>query len=189
MNPESPYKQNLAEFNNDWYNPGRNIFVRTLWYFTNILVMMNPLNPSSGLKICTLKLFGARIGNNVNIKPRVNIKYPWNLNIGNNCWIGEKVWIDNLAMITLENNVCISQGAMMICGNHNFSKSAFDLMVGEILLEEGSWIGAGAIIGPGVRVGSHAILSLGSVATKNLDPWKIYQGNPAIAVKERIIKE
>ena len=123
------------------------------------------------------------------IKPGVNIKYPWLLKVGDNSWIGEKVWIDNLAMVNIGSNVCISQGAMLICGNHDYSKSTFDLIVGSITLEDGVWIGAGSIVGPKVTVGSHAILALGSVASKDLKEWTIYRGNPAEAVRDREIKE
>src|SRR5439155_25960134 len=114
----------------------------------------------------------------------VNIKYPCRLQIGNYVWIGEQVWIDNLGDVLIEDNVCISQGAMLLCGNHNYKKSAFDLMTGDITLRQGTWIGAKSVVCPGVIVGSHAILNVGSVATKNLEDYTIYQGNPAILVKK-----
>jgi len=150
---------------------------------------MNPLNPVSSLKVWTLRLFGSEIGKGVVIKPGVNIKYPWLLKIGDHSWIGEKAWIDNLALTTIGSNVCISQGAMLICGNHDYNSSTFDLIVGEITLEDGAWVGAGSIVGPGVTVGSHAILALGSVAAKDLKEWTIYGGNPAEPVRDRVIKE
>ena len=56
-----------------------------------------------------MRLFGASVGKGVIINPRVNIKYPWKLVIGSNVWIGEKVWIDNLADVTIGDNVCLSQ--------------------------------------------------------------------------------
>jgi acetyltransferase-like isoleucine patch superfamily enzyme len=61
----------------------------------------------------------------VNIKPSVNIKYPWLLEVGDHVWIGEEVWIDNLAKVRIGSNVCISQGAMLLTGNHDFTKSTF----------------------------------------------------------------
>lgn len=149
--------------------------------------MRNPLNPFSGLKVWTLRLFGAKIGNNVVVKPKINIKHPWKLTIGNHCWIGESVWIDNLAEVTIEDNVCLSQGAFLICGNHNYKKSTFDLMVAPITIREGAWIGAKSIVGPGVTVESHAVLSLGSVASGNLETYTVYRGNPAIKIKDRAI--
>jgi putative colanic acid biosynthesis acetyltransferase WcaF len=180
-------KTNLSTYNNSWYEPGGQVKI-LLWYFVNTLFFINPLNPFSSLKIVLLKLFGAKIGKGVHIKPGAHIKYPWLLNIGNHVWIGENVWIDNLAKVTIGNNVCISQGAMLLCGNHNYKKATFDLIVGEIVLEEGAWVGAKSVVCPGVTLKSHAILAAGSVAAKTLDAYAIYQGNPAIKIRERKIE-
>ncbi len=175
---------NLSKFNNDWYKPGANSIKRLCWYFTNT-AWINSAFPISSVKVSLLRLFGAKIGHGVVIKPHVNIKYPWKLEIGNNVWIGEYVWIDNLAQVTIQDNVCISQGALLLCGNHNYKKESFDLIVGEIKLEKGVWIGAKATVCPGVTCHDHAVLAVGSVATSNLDAYKIYQGNPAKFIRER----
>lgn len=135
-----------------------------------------------------MRLFGADVGKCVVIKPRVNIKYPWNLAIGEHSWIGEGVWIDNLGKVKMGSNCCISQGALLLCGNHNYRKPAFDLMVGDITLENGVWIGAKAMVCPGVICHSHAVLTAGSIATTALEAYKIHSGNPAVAVKERNIE-
>jgi len=159
-----------------------------LWYLTNVLFFINPLNPLSSLKVMLLRAFGAKVGKGVNIKPAVNIKYPWKLEIGNYSWIGEKVWIDNLENVIIGNNCCISQGAMLLCGNHNFKKTSFDLIVKPIIMEDGAWVGAYSIVAPGIVCGSHSVLAVNSVATINLEPYSIYQGNPAIKVKNRVIQ-
>ncbi len=177
----------LSQFNNTWYNPGRGIFICGLWYFTNVLFFRNSFNPSSGLKCILLRLFGAQIGKGVNIKPSVNIKYPWRLTIGDYSWIGENVWIDNLDDVVIGSNCCISQGALLLCGNHNYKKTTFDLITGKIVLEDGAWVGAQSTVCPGVRVKSHAILAVGSIATSDLEPYTIYQGNPAKPIRKREI--
>jgi putative colanic acid biosynthesis acetyltransferase WcaF len=161
---------------------------RICWYYVNIFFFKNAYNSSSGLKSALLKAFGAKIGRGLVIKPSVNIKYPWKLSIGDNCWIGENAWIDNLADVILQNNVCISQGAMLLTGNHDYKKKTFDLILKEILLEDGVWIGAQALVCPGVTCHSHAVLSAKSVATRNLEAYMVYQGNPAIVIKERVIE-
>jgi putative colanic acid biosynthesis acetyltransferase WcaF len=158
-----------------------------LWFLVNALFFRNSANPFSSLKVRLLRIFGAKVGKGVIIKPAVNIKYPWRLEIGDYSWIGENVWIDNLADIRIGKNVCISQGAMLLTGNHNYKKVSFDLMIGEIVLEDGAWVGAQSVVCPGVRCQSQSILTVGSVATQDLDPNGIYQGNPAEKVKERII--
>ena len=134
-----------------------------------------------------LRLFGAKSGAQVLIKPKVNIKYPWLFEIGDHAWIGEKVWIDNLVQVSIGSHACISQGALLLTGNHNYKKSSFDLITGQIFIEDGAWVGAKAVICPGVRVSTHSIVTVGSVLTKSSSAYGIYQGNPAIKIKERQI--
>ncbi|WP_237144881.1 WcaF family extracellular polysaccharide biosynthesis acetyltransferase [Pontibacter pamirensis] len=181
-------KVDLAAYNNDWYKPGGSAFKRTLWYFINVLFFINPLNPVSALKVQLLRLFGARIGKGVVIKSGVNIKYPWHLQVGNHVWIGENVWIDDLVKVVIGDNTTLSQGCMLLTGSHDYKQPTFDLVVGEIHLEEGTWIGAKAIVCPHVTCGSHSVLAAGSVATKNLKPHTLYQGNPAEAKRVRILE-
>ena len=180
-------KSDLSKFNNDWYQPGGAV-KRTCWFYINAIFFQTNIFPFSGLKVYLLRLFGAKVGKGVFIKPSINIKYPWFLEIGDYVWIGENAWIDNLTNVIIGNNVCISQGAMLLTGNHNYKLQSFDLMVGKIILEDGVWIGAKSVVCPGITCASHSILSVGSIATKNLESYSIYQGNPAIKVKDRIIK-
>lgn len=181
-------KTDLTQYNNSWYDTGGSAWKRLLWYFANVFFLKNHWNPFSSLKVAVLRLFGAKIGRRVTIKPGVNIKYPWRLEIGDHSWIGEEVWIDNLVPVRIGANCCLSQGAMLLTGNHNYKKPTFDLMVEGITLEDGVWIGAKATVCPGVVCRSHAVLGVQSVATRNLSPYRVYQGNPARPVRERIME-
>jgi len=132
-----------------------------------------------------LRLFGAKVGVGVTIKPSVNVKYPWLLEIGNHVWIGEEVWIDNLTTVKIGNNCCLSQGAMLLTGSHNYKLDTFDLIVSKIELKDSVWIGAQAVVCPGVTCFENSVLSVASVATKNLEAGMIYQGNPAEIKRKR----
>ena len=175
----------LSRFNNAWYNPGGRLR-RAMWYFVHECFVSSG-HPFGFVRLAALRMFGAEIGKGVVIKPRVRVKYPWKLQVGSNSWIGEDVWIDNLAHVTLGANCCLSQGAMLLCGNHDYKRSTFDLMVGSIVLEDGVWIGAKAVVCPGVVCKSHSVLSVGSIASTELEAYYIYRGNPAIKVKERVV--
>ncbi|MBX7241343.1 MAG: WcaF family extracellular polysaccharide biosynthesis acetyltransferase [Bacteroidia bacterium] len=182
-------KTDLSRFENKWYHPGASPVKRLLWYYTNEIFFKSAFFPLYGMKSAILRLFGAKVGVGVIIKPCVNIKSPWRLTIGDYSWIGENSWIDNQANVSIGANVCISQGAMLLTGNHNYKAIAFDLIIGDIVLEDGSWVGAQTVVCPGVTLKSHSILSVGSVATKDLEAYGIYQGIPAVKVRERVISE
>ncbi len=177
----------LSRFNNADFPKGASTVKMTLWYFTNALFFLNPCFPFRSVKPALLRLFGARVGKGVVIHPGVNIKYPWKLTIGDHCWIGQRAWLDNIDQLTLGNHVVISQGGMIIQGSHDYKKPHYPTYSKPVVLEEGSWVGAGAIVTLGVTLKSHSVLAVGSVATKDLEPYTIYQGNPAMPLRERVI--
>lgn len=179
----------LSKYTNTWYKGkiGASIFRRACWYFVNAAFFINPVFAGSKWRRGLLRMFGAKVGKGVVLKPQINIKYPWKLTIGDYSWIGEKVWIDNLELVSIGKNVCISQGAMLLTGNHDYTKTTFDLVVQGIILEDGVWIGAQSLVCPGITCETHAVLSAMSVATKKLEAYTIYQGNPAQPVRTRVI--
>lgn len=176
----------FSRYDNRFYNPGSKL-KRVLWYITSVIFFQSYLFPFSALKRFLLRIFGAQIAARVVIKPCVNIKYPWFLTIGKNSWIGEKVWIDNLAPVEIGANVSISQGAMLLTGNHDYKSETFDLKVFPIVIHDGAWIGAKAVVCPGVVCHSHSVLSVGSIAVRSLEAYHIYSGNPAQQIRKRII--
>lgn len=178
----------LSRFDNASFPRGAGFIKETLWYFTNALFFVNPLFPFRSPKPALLRLFGAKVGKGVVIHPRVNIKFPWKLTIGEHSWIGQRVWLDNLDRLTIGSNVVISQGAMLILGSHDYKKVDYPLITAPVVLEDGCWVGTGAIVLGGVTVKTHAVLSAGSVAGKDLEAYTIYRGNPAAPVRERIIE-
>lgn len=178
----------LSKYKNPEYNHGAGAVKRLLWHLVSKAFIHSQFPLPVSLKLSILRLFGAKIGTGVVIKPNVNIKYPWFLEVGDYAWIGEEVWIDNLVLVKIGKSACLSQGCMLLTGNHDFTRSTFDLITGVITLEEAAWIGAKSVVCPGVVVGSHAVLAVSSVATKNLEPFGIYRGNPAEFIKKRTVK-
>lgn len=177
----------LSKYSNDWFDEGAGTLKRSIWFMVNAIFLINPLNPLSGIKVWLLKSFGAKIGKGVVIKPGVNIKYPWNLEVGDYSWIGERVWIDNLDKVVIGSHCCLSQEALILIGNHNYKESTFDLQVAPVIIEDGVWLGARSVVTGGVTCESHSVLSVNSVASKSLESYSIYRGNPAVKVKDRTI--
>lgn len=167
------------------YTPGRSLAVQIAWYFVGSPLVEARWLPLARVKAAILRAFGAKIGRGSCIKPGVRVKFPWRLTVGDYCWIGEDAWIDNLAPVVVGDHCCISQGAYLCTGSHDWSRDSFDLIHRPITLKEGVWIGARASVAPGVTAGERSILALGSVAVRDLVAGMIHQGNPAVAVKSR----
>ncbi len=168
------------------FTAGAPFWKQLLWYFIGAPILRSYLIPFSTIKVNILRWFGAEIGQGVRIKTGVRVKFPWRLIIKDFVWIGEDVWLDNLDLITIESHCCISQNVYLCTGNHDWSDRDFSLRTAPIYIESESWIAARATVAAGVRVGKGAVLALGSVATRSLEPMTIYSGNPAIAIKSRI---
>jgi putative colanic acid biosynthesis acetyltransferase WcaF len=160
----------------------------TAWYLTSTLIFQSGLMPFSNILVFLLRLFGAKIGKDVRIKPRIYIRYPWKLTVGDHSWLAD-CYIDNLDQVTIGKNVCISQQAMLLTGNHNYKAVDFDLITQPIELADGVWIGAKSLVLPGVKGLSHSVLTAGSTAVKTLDAYGIYRGNPAIQIRQRSISD
>lgn len=143
----------------------KNYLKNFFWFLINNLII-NSFIPSSNLRKFLLTFFGAKIGVGVTIKPKIYIKFPWKLKIGNNSWIGEKVWIDNIEMVSIGDDCCISQGVYFCTGNHDFKKETFDLIAEKIEVKNNSWIAAKAKIGPGVIIKESSFIKLGEIIVK-----------------------
>ncbi len=178
----------LSRFNNSDYDPGRSFLVRAAWLLFGLPLLRCSILPSSAFRRALLRFFGAEIGEGAVIKPGVRIKYPWNLRAGNHCWLGEDSWFDNLAMVTMGDHVCVSQGAYLCTGNHDWADLAFSLITSPIHIEDGAWVAARASIGPGVVIGQGAVVGFGAVVTSNIPPHEIWGGNPAVFLRRREIE-
>lgn len=170
------------------FDRGRSKLIEMIWYILFYPLVASYL-PGSLWRSFVLRLFGAKISVGVVIKPRFRVKFPWRLSVGSHSWIGEAVWIDNLAQVRIGSHACISQGAYLCTGSHDWSLESFDLITKPIIVENGAWVGARANVAPGVIVGTGAVLGLGATATDDLLPKTINMGNPAHAIRTRVEKK
>lgn len=183
------HKVTLAAFSTGEFDKRSGKLKIILWYFVNAFLVRASWNPFMRMKIVLLKWFGAKIGKGLVLKNDVIIKSPWNLEIGDDCWIGEKVWIDNLDRVKIGSNVCISQGALLLTGNHDYKDSSMPYRNAPIIVKDGAWLGANTTVCAGVTVHENAILTVGSMTSKDLEANGIYQGVPACKIRERIIEK
>ncbi len=136
-----------------------------------------------------LRVFGARITGTPFVHPKARIKIPWQLTLEDRVAIAPGVEVYNLGHVTLRERCIVSQHAYLCGGTHELSDPKLPLLVGDIEIGREAFIGARAMILPGVTVGEGAVLGAGGVAAKDLEQWTIYVGNPARAIKKRRMGE
>lgn len=176
----------LSSFDNRTFNRGRAGWVELSWKLIEALFIRSWI-PGSAHRVWWLRRFGARIGRGVVAKPGLRIKFPWRLSVGDYSWLGEDVWIDNLAHVSIGSHCCISQGAYLCTGNHDWSSFGFDLITKPIRIDDGVWVGAFARIAPGLSLDKGAVVGLGAVLLDNATANTVYTGNPAVPDRKKTI--
>ena len=166
------------------YSPGEKV-KRLLWAMVQGTLFRASFHNWYALRSAMLRAFGARLERDVRIRRTVRIECPWNLSMGENSSIGDRAVIYCLGPVSIGRNVSISQHAHVCAGTHDFTVPNLPLIRPAITIADEVWIAADAFVGPGIRVGEGAILGARSCAFKDMDPWTIYGGNPAKAIRER----
>lgn len=138
-----------------------------------------------GFRRMILRLFGARIGRNVTIRPSAHIEIPWNLDIADGVTVGDFAILYSLGVITIGERTIISQYAHLCAGTHDYTDRRFRLIRDPVTIGDDVWIGADAFIGPNVSVGDLAVVGARASVYKSVEPGKVYVGNPAKPIKER----
>jgi putative colanic acid biosynthesis acetyltransferase WcaF len=145
--------------------PGdRRFAVKVAWYVASVVLFETSLAllPSS-FKSAVLRWFGATIGAGVVIRPKVTIKCPWFLRVGDNTWIGREVFIDNPGPVVIGSNVCISQRALLITGNHDYHDPQFAFFANPVRVGDRVWLCASTLLAPGSIVPEGTVVPIGSV--------------------------
>lgn len=158
---------------------------RLVWNIVWALFYRLSPRPLHAWRSFLLRLFGARMGPNCHFYPGSRIWAPWNLVCADQVSAGDGAEIYNPAPMIFGSHAIVSQGAYICGATHDFDDPAFPLLAYSMHIGAYAWICARACVGPGVNVGEGAVLGLGSVASRDLDPWGVYAGAPAVRVKER----
>ena len=132
-----------------------------------------------------LRLFGAKIGKDVLIRPGVRITYPWKLEIGDCSWIGDDVVLYSLGRIKIGKNSVVSQKSYLCAASHDYTKSSFDISSYPVTIEDEVWIATDVFIGPDVTIGKGAVVGARSSVFKSIEGGYVYAGNPLKIIKKR----
>jgi putative colanic acid biosynthesis acetyltransferase WcaF len=158
---------------------------RLIWNLCRVLLYRTSPRPLHAWRSMLLRIFGAKMGPNCHFYPSSRVWAPWNLICADQVTAGDGTEIYNPAPVRLGSHAILSQQAYLCGATHDFDDPAFPLLAYAMDVGGYAWICARACVAPGVKVGEGAVLGLASVATRDLEPWGVYAGVPAVKVKER----
>ncbi len=164
---------------------GRPPWFVQLWWIVQATAFRWSPQFTYGWRRFLLRLFGAKIGRGVLIRPTAEITYPWKLSVGDYSWIGDHVALYTLGKIHIGENVVLSQHCYLASAYHDYTKPTFDMIGSFVVIEPEVWLAARVFVGPGVTVGRGAVVGACSVALKDIPPMMICAGNPARPLRPR----
>lgn len=150
-------------------------------------------NPNVRVIVPLLRAFGATIGEKSRFKGSLFIDNAFedensagdfsHLRIGHNCYIGDGVYFDLASRVILEDNVVISaQVAFLTHSDCNRSPELavkYPRSCEPVTLRTGAWIGARALLMPGVTIGTASVIAAGALLRTEAGPHAVYAGVPA----------
>lgn len=165
----------------------RNRLARAVWGVVWALLFRPSLRPMHAWRVSLLRLFGARIGQQVHIHASCHVWAPWQLEIADRVGIGERVIIYNMGPLRVGREAVISQGAHLCGGTHDYNDPLFQLKAAGIHIGDQAWVCTEAFIGPGVSVPRGCVVGARAVLMRTpVDgEWGVFAGNPANKIKTR----
>lgn len=168
---------------------GRSAFQVQLWWIVQSLFFHTSPQFMYGWRRFLLRLFGAKIGKGVLIRPSVRTTYPWKLEIGDGAWIGDFVELYTLDRITIGADAVVSQFTKLVTGSHDYTKPSFDMMTKPITIEKEAWVSANCFVAPGVTVKRGAVVLACSLVLRDVPELAVVAGQPAEFKKWRLPKD
>ena len=180
--------QKLAKFKLPKYFRGQNGFTVQFWWLVqSTLFSMSPQCMYSW-RNWLLKLFGAKVGKGVIIRPTVRITYPWKISIGNHSWIGDHAELYSLGEINIGSNSVISQNSYLCAASHDYAKETFDIYAKKITIEDEVWVASDVFVAPGVTIKKGAVIGARSTVLNDMPEGMICYGYPCKPIKPRTVK-
>jgi putative colanic acid biosynthesis acetyltransferase WcaF len=158
---------------------------RLIWNMCRALLYRTSPRPFHAWRAFLLRRFGATLGPGCCFYPASKVWAPWNLVCADAVTVADGAELYNPAPMRFGSHAIVSQGAFLCGATHDYDDPRFPLLAYAMDVGTYAWVCARAMVAPGVNVGDGAVLGMGSVATRDLEPWCVYAGVPAIKVKER----
>ncbi|MBD1909693.1 MULTISPECIES: hormogonium polysaccharide biosynthesis acetyltransferase HpsU [unclassified Leptolyngbya] len=178
--PNLPSQVDLRHYHQNGFDKGRPGWIILLWWLLQGTLF--PLTPHSfhAPRCFLLRLFGAKIGKGVVIRPTARFTYPWKISIGNYSWVGDDVVFYSLDTIEVGEHCVISQKSYLCTGSHDIHDPAFGLKLGAIMIGNGAWIATDCFIAPNIKIGANAVIGARSSVFRSMPAQYICWGSPCM---------
>ncbi|MCM3216404.1 putative colanic acid biosynthesis acetyltransferase [Niallia taxi] len=178
-------KIELSKYNQSWYSRGKSNIYTIIWWFIQGTLFRFSLHNMYGWRRFLLRLFGAKIGEKVQVRASAKFTYPWKIEIGDFSWIGDNVKFYSLDNIIVGSNCVISQESYLCTGSHDIKDPYFGLITKPIIVKDGAWIASDVFVYPGITINEGAVIAARSTVTKDVTSEAIFAGSPAVFIKKR----
>jgi putative colanic acid biosynthesis acetyltransferase WcaF len=168
----------LRKYDQSDFDRGRGGWYIFLWWFVQAIIFPLTLHNMSGTRCALLRLFGARIGKGVLIRPTARFTYPWKVTIGDYSWIGDDVVLYSLDEIKIGTHCVVSQKSYICTGSHDIKDPAFGLKTAEVAIGNGAWVATDCFVGPGVTIGANAVVGARSSVFTDMPQGQVCWGTP-----------
>jgi putative colanic acid biosynthesis acetyltransferase WcaF len=166
-----------------------NKFARAMWNLVWLLLYRPSPIVLHGWRRFLLRLFGAKVSHSAHPYPSSRVWAPWNLQMGDHSCLSHYVDCYCVDKITLGAHSTVSQYSFLCTASHDYTDPFMPLVTGPIMIGERVWITADVFIAPGVTVGDGSVVIARSSVFADVEPWTVVAGNPARAVKPRMLKQ
>ena len=183
---KSFYRQNISKFKLPIGFRGRSALVVQLWWIVQAIFFSLSPQFMYAWRRFLLRLFGAKVGVNVLIRPTAKITYPWKVKIGDNSWIGDDVVLYSLGEIEIGNNCVVSQRSYLCAASHDYKVETFDIFSKKIIVEDEAWIATDVFVAPGVTIHTGAVIGARSSVFTDMPAGMVCVGCPAKPIKPRV---
>lgn len=164
----------------------KRILLSLFWFFTDFMASrIISYIPVWFLRKIYLSLLSTKLGKRTRIDMGCTFMDPNRLRLGNNTHINRDCLLDARGGITVGSRVSISHRVVIMTGSHDYNTENFSFVRKTVIIDDYVWIGVGAIVLGGVRIGEGAVVCAGAVVTKDVPPYTVVAGIPAKVIGTR----
>jgi putative colanic acid biosynthesis acetyltransferase WcaF len=167
---------------------GRAAGIVQLWWLVQATLFRFSPQFAYGFRRSLLRLFGARVGAGVIIRPTATFTYPWKVAIGEHAWVGDDVVVYSLGTIEIGAHAVVSQRCYLCAGDHDYEIDSFPIRGRSISVGAQAWVAADVFIAPGVSIGEGAVVGARSSVFSDMPARMVCFGYPCRPQKPRVGK-